>query len=174
MQVSQRESKDGSDAKLEASKTFSRVIAAGLHRVASAMAKDGECISKASKVTSEFQCTIQTSPCCNLPEGAECEHALQGARVLLSPVVWQFVTCLFAQPQKCCLLLTCETAVYFTDRSHAIFCCTVMHNATGHRSAGASAVQLPVGSGLVAAPADSGKVSAETSTAVADQNEDRA
>ena len=63
MQVSQRESKDGNDAKLEASKTFSRVIAAGLHRVASAMAKDGECISKASKVTSELHCAIQLPPC---------------------------------------------------------------------------------------------------------------
>ena len=51
MQVSSRESKDGNEAKLEACKTFSRVIAAGLHRVATAMAKDSECISKASKVS---------------------------------------------------------------------------------------------------------------------------
>ena len=50
MQVSSRESKDGNEAKLEACKTFSRVIAAGLHRVATAMAKNSECISKASKV----------------------------------------------------------------------------------------------------------------------------
>ena len=50
LQVSLRESKDGSEAKLEAAKTFSRVIAAGLHRVASAMAKDNECITKANKV----------------------------------------------------------------------------------------------------------------------------
>jgi hypothetical protein len=51
MQVSSRESKDGNEAKLEACKTFSRVVAAGLHRVATAMAKDSECISKASKVS---------------------------------------------------------------------------------------------------------------------------
>ena len=50
LQVSLRESKEGSEAKLEASKMFSRVIAAGLHRVAAAMAKDSECITKASKV----------------------------------------------------------------------------------------------------------------------------
>lgn len=52
LQVSLRESKDGSEAKVEASKTFSRVIAAGLHRIASAMAKDSDCITKASKVSS--------------------------------------------------------------------------------------------------------------------------
>ncbi len=51
MQVSSRESKDGNEAKLEACETFSRVIAAGLHRVATAMAKDSECITKASKVS---------------------------------------------------------------------------------------------------------------------------
>jgi len=51
MQVSSRESKDGNEAKLEACKTFSRVIAAGLHRVATAMAKDSECITQASKVS---------------------------------------------------------------------------------------------------------------------------
>ena len=50
LQVSLRESKEGNEAKLEASKTFSRVIAAGLHRIAAAMAKDSECITKASKV----------------------------------------------------------------------------------------------------------------------------
>ncbi|KAL0026343.1 hypothetical protein WJX79_000820 [Trebouxia sp. C0005] len=55
LQVSSRESKDGNEAKLEACKTFSRVIAAGLHRVATAMAKDSECISKASKVLDLWQ-----------------------------------------------------------------------------------------------------------------------
>lgn len=52
LQVSLRESKEGSEAKVEASKTFSRVIAAGLNRIAGAMAKDSECITKASKVGS--------------------------------------------------------------------------------------------------------------------------
>ncbi|KAL3151956.1 hypothetical protein ABBQ32_001081 [Trebouxia sp. C0010 RCD-2024] len=55
LQVSLRESKDGSEAKVEASKTFSRVIAAGLHRIASAMAKDSDCITKASKVLDLWQ-----------------------------------------------------------------------------------------------------------------------
>lgn len=105
-QVSQRESKDGNDAKLEASKTFSRVIAAGLHRVASAMAKDGECISKASKVTSQLQCAIQPPPCRNLPEGAECEHAFQ--------------------PEFCCLQL-CGNLSHAALHSHrsAVFCLRV-------------------------------------------------
>lgn len=62
MQVSLRESKDGSEAKVEASKTFSRVIAAGLHRIASAMAKDSECITKASKVSSQ-RCVALGTAC---------------------------------------------------------------------------------------------------------------
>ena len=54
VQVSQRESKDGNEGKVEASKTFTRVIAAGLHRIATAMAKDSDCISKASKVSNQL------------------------------------------------------------------------------------------------------------------------
>ena len=65
LQVSLRESKDGSEAKLEAAKIFSRVIAAGLHRIASAMAKDSECITKASKVSALFEfCDIKCKLMC--------------------------------------------------------------------------------------------------------------
>lgn len=52
-QASQRDSKPGSDARAEAMKTITKVVAAGLHRIAQAMGQDSECLSKASKVSND-------------------------------------------------------------------------------------------------------------------------
>lgn len=113
MQVSSRESKDGNEAKLEACKTFSRVIAAGLHRVATAMAKNSECISKASKVRRRVKNVL-----CMICFAAHPIYA-----IIPVPDLSLYNECFLSQSFiLCCVASTSNPTAYFC-LSHAL--CTV-------------------------------------------------
>jgi hypothetical protein len=159
MQVSSRESKDGNEAKLEACKTFSRVVAAGLHRVATAMAKDSECISKASKVSQWVKDDF-----CMICFAAHPIYAVIPVHGLMNA--------LNVNPFIQCSVASMSNPTAYSCLSHAFctllqmkFSCTLLRNHHEHEASSSA------GLGLVAAPPDTGQVSVETSAAVADQDE---